>query len=278
MAASAILFAVMSVFVKRSTEGGATPAEVTFVRFLSGLVTVGVLWITGRAQIKATRPLLLAGRGFFGAIAILFFFYSIAHTSLSKANLLSYMWVIYAPLLAALLIRERLSADLAVLLLLSFGGIWLITNPTLEGFGFGEFAGLMAAIFSAIAVVIIRELRRDHSAATIFLSLCSFGTLIGLGSMLLGPEKSTGHPVLPLLGVGITSTAAQLMMTYAYRWCTAAEGSILAMLTPAFGVAFGWMIFGDPITWRMLLGGALILGSGIYLTLRPVDSGVGAET
>jgi drug/metabolite transporter (DMT)-like permease len=41
------------------------------------------------------------------------------------------------------------------------------------------------------------------------------------------------------------------------------------MLEVPTTVAFGVCYLGEPLTWRLLLGGALILGASFYVTVRP---------
>src|SRR3546814_12463584 len=41
----------------------------------------------------------------------------------------------------------------------------------------------------------------------------------------------------------------------------ASRASTVTYLVPLFGVAWAWMLIGEPLTWAMAIAGAMILGS-----------------
>lgn len=270
---SSMSFAVMAVSVRVAGLHDIPGSETTLVRFLFGLAFLAVIHKSGRAQIKLHRRWLLAARGFFGGIAILLYFLSLAAakgegaTTLTNSVFLGNSYFIYAPLFGALLIRERLRPSTAVMVVVALFGLYLVAQPDLRGLRAGDFYGFFAGITSAVAIVIIRELRKTESAVSVFFSLCVFGATAGLIAMF------AQHPVWPdafgwrvLVLMGVSSTFGQLAMTYAMRWSGAGETGIIQMTTVVYSSTAGILLFGDPFSLRILLGAILVLAAGAYIS------------
>lgn len=270
---SSMSFAIMAVSVRVAGLRDIPGSETTLVRFLFGLAVLAVLNKSGRVQISLRRPWLLAARGFFGGIAILLYFLSLAAakgagaTTLTNSVFLGNSYFIYAPLFGALLIRERLRPSTGLMVVVALAGLYLVAQPDLRGLRAGDFYGFAAGITSAVAIVIIRELRKTEAAASVFFSLCVFGAAAGLIAMF------AHHPVWPdaagwwLLAVmGVSSTFGQLAMTYAMRWSGAGESGIIQMTTVVYSSTAGILLFGDPFSLRILVGAILVLAAGAYIS------------
>jgi drug/metabolite transporter (DMT)-like permease len=61
-------------------------------------------------------------------------------------------------------------------------------------------------------------------------------------------------------GVGAASVAAQLLMTYAYRWVTNLQAGVTAQLTVASSLLLGAGFLGERLTPLQLAGVALAVG------------------
>jgi drug/metabolite transporter (DMT)-like permease len=59
----------------------------------------------------------------------------------------------------------------------------------------------------------------------------------------------------------------QGLMTYAYRWCTTAEGGILSLLVIPLTAGLGVFCLGERLSSADWMGAGLILGSSAYVML-----------
>jgi drug/metabolite transporter (DMT)-like permease len=66
----------------------------------------------------------------------------------------------------------------------------------------------------------------------------------------------------------VIATVAQLLMTSAYRDVPAAEGSLLAFLTPVINAVLAVVIFGESFRPRALVGSLVVLAACLYVGLR----------
>ena len=278
LTASALCFAVMAVAVRIGGSHGIPGSETTLIRFLFGLATVGILHSSGAAKVVIRRIPLLAARGIFGGIAILLYFLSLSAakgpgaTSLTNGVFLGNSYFIYVPLIGALLIGERLCMSTAIAVISALGGLFLVAHPNLAHMRAGDTYGFLAGITSALAIVIIRELRKTEPAVAIFLSLCAFGSLVALFGMALEKPiwpNAMGWAILVLMG--ITSTIGQLLMTYALKFTPAGEAGIIQMTTVIYSSLAGVLWFGDPFNARIAIGALIVLASAAYISLRTQD-------
>jgi drug/metabolite transporter (DMT)-like permease len=59
----------------------------------------------------------------------------------------------------------------------------------------------------------------------------------------------------------------QLLMNHGFKYCKAAEGSLILMSEIVFAGVAGVLLFKDPVTYHFIVGGFLIIGSGVGLNL-----------
>lgn len=271
---SALLFAVMAVYVRIAGNRGIPGGETSLVRFTFGMITVILLHSLNISRLRFHRISLLAARGITGGIAILLYFLSLSAskgpegTPLTNSVLLGNSYFIFTPLLGALLIKERLRIDTVLMVIVSMAGMYLVIQPDFSDLRSGDLYGLLSSVFAAIAIIIVRELRGTESSIAIFFALCVIGALIStIVIAMQGFIVPTGSDWLILVIIGITSTGGQLAMTYAFRYARAGEGSLISMTTVIYASAAGIFWFGDPFNYMILAGAVLVLGSAAYISL-----------
>jgi drug/metabolite transporter (DMT)-like permease len=272
MLLSSVLFAIMGVLVKLAARDGVPAAESTFVRFVAGLVTVWLLSRSGVVRIAFHRRGLLLVRGLFGSVSAVLFFQSLAHTTLARATLLGYTYVIFSAFFSAIWLRERLGAASLLALAGAMGGIMLITGARFTSVNAGDLIALLSGLLGGIAITSIRELRKTESAYAIFGAFCAAGILT---SLLMAHDRWRalhGSTLLVLVGVALLATGGQLLMTAAYRHCSVALGGLLSLVTVVLAALTGLLFFAETVSLRTFLGTGLVLGAAAYLTVAEARS------
>lgn len=271
MLLSTVLFAWMGVLVKIAARAGVPAAESTFVRFAAGLLTVVLLAQRGVIQLRFHRRGLLLVRGLFGSVSAVLFFYSVAHTTLARATLLCYTYVIFSAIFSAIWLREPLGPGALLALAGSIGGVTLITGARWTAVNHGDLIALLSGLLGGIAITSIRELRKTESAYSIFAAFCAAGVVTSL-LMVHGVWRLPRAALPALAGLALLATGGQLLMTAAYRHCSVALGGLLSLLTVVLAALTGFVFFAEPISLRTLLGTSLVLGSAAYLTVAEARS------
>jgi drug/metabolite transporter (DMT)-like permease len=270
MLLAAACIGIQAYFVKLASEYTGA-AEIAFLRFLASYLIIRVAVAAGWIEVRLVNRKLVLARGVLGGIGNLLYFYAVAATRLSNAMVLLYTYPIFASLYAQWWQKKVLSWRMMVILLASFGGIYLIVDPSFDRLIGGDLLGVASGMTVGGAIVSLKESRKTDSAWTIFHYFNIAGMALSLplviGHWTLPPIESLG----PLAGVVVFSMLGQIWMTEAYRYTTTAEGSILSMFGAVVGSVMGFWFLSEPATPGFLFGALLVVISGIYLTARGSD-------
>ena len=276
MAASSLVFSAMSFLVPLTRPVSAS--IVTAARFVIGILVIGGLGLFGVIELKPVNKPWLVARGVFGAASAYLMYFGMVKLGLGMGTILAYTYPVFAALLAPLIIREKLHADVVAAVAVSFVGIWLVVNPTVGSAGAAGSVGgtmglyqllaLLGGVLSAVAVVAIRKLQTTDSPYMIYLAQCVFGMIV-VGYPTATSSFGFAIPLwLVLAGIGILATVAQLMMTRAYRDVPATEGSLLAFIVPVVNSILGIVVFGERMQTLTLAGALLVVCACAYVALR----------
>jgi drug/metabolite transporter (DMT)-like permease len=267
----------MSLLVK--VAGRALPSmELVLWR---GVLTLALSWgalrRAGIAPWGHDRRLLIA-RGVLGATALSCFYFSIVHVPLGEATLIQYMNPVFATILAAMFVGERIGVAEVACLAASLAGVVLIARPA---FLFGGHAGpippaylaiaLAGAFCSGAAYVIVRRMGTGEHPLVVVFYLPLLTVPLALPFAASEWRWPVGWEWLALVGIGITTQTAQVYLTRALQLERAARATATGYLQIVFAGAWGILILGErPSAWS-LVGALLIVGStlGLVATHRP---------
>ena len=289
MALSAFWFSLMSLGVKLA--GRRLPSqEVVLVR---GAITLALSWAAlRRAGLPArgatpARQAELVLRGVFGTAGLTCFYWSLTRLPLAEATLLQYTNPLWAALLAALVLGERVGRREALALGAGLAGVAMVVGPGLGALGGhtsgghtvggralgpgSALVGLAGAACSAAAYVVIRRMgaAEDPRRVTLYLPLVTVP--VALPAALLGGWVwPTAREWAVLAGVGASTQLAQTYMTRGLQRERAARATAVGYLQLVFAAAWGWLVFGDrPGAWTAA-GAVTIVGGTLALALgRP---------
>ena len=277
MLLASLLFAGMGVFAK--LLGSAMPSlEIVFFRNVFGVIGVGLSLLHTPLQGVGGKPWLLFFRGFVGFLALLCFFYDIAHIPLGEAMTYSKTSPIWTAIFAYIFLKERLSRLAWIAIVVGFVGIVLITDPFATPFDKYDLLGILSGIGAALAYTSVRELKRYYDTRAIVLSFMGVGTLGPLLLMAFSPFVQTdwldfmfGRFVVPegkiwvyIVAMGVLATMAQIFMTKAYGISKAGIVGTVSYSNILFSILFGILFLADPLPGFVeILGIILIILSGV---------------
>lgn len=272
-------FAITGAFAKILSDSMSS-VEVVFFRNITGLIVISYAIYKSPLKQIGGKPFLLFLRGFIGFLALLMYFYNIAHIPLAEAQTFSKTSPIFTALFSYFLLKEKLS-PLAILgIFVGFIGILFITGFDISNLSKTDWLGILSGIGAALAYTSIRELKNYYDIKMIVFSFMFIGSFGPILIMLIGefytnetfdfilapfviPQKGD---ILPILGLGIFATFSQIYMTKAY---SLAKGGIVGTIGYSniiFSIFLG-MLLGDSFpTQSILIGIFFIIVSGILVT------------
>jgi drug/metabolite transporter (DMT)-like permease len=225
-------------------------SEVAFVRFAFMLVPIAAVPRLARRALTFQRVDLLVYRGVFGGTAVLLYFLALSHIPVGIATLLNYTSPVFSVAFAALFLGEPVDRRLVIPLVAALSGMALAAGG---GGGAGAFlhagpwelAGVASAVLSGAALAAIRAARRTEGSWAIYGSFSLFGLLSTAPFALPGFVAPTPREWGLLAAVGGFSLAAQLLMTWAYRWVTNLQAGVISQLTVVLSLTLGAVFLGD---------------------------------
>ncbi len=278
MLIASFTFAIMGAFAKLASQNMSS-LEVVFFRNIAGVIIVGFAVLKKPMQHKGGKPLLLFFRGFMGFVALLAFFYNIAHISLGDAMTYSKTSPIFTAIFAWLFLNEKLSYKGWIAIFIGFIGILFITQPSGVGFSKYDFLGIFSGVGAALAYTSVRELKAYYDTRAIVLSFMIIGTLGPVLLFLVSPylnfpelDFMLGKFVMPhgivwvyVLAMGLFATISQVLMTKAYGETKAGIVGAVSYTNILFSILVG-LFLGDAFPSLITTFGiVLIVAAGIMV-------------
>jgi drug/metabolite transporter (DMT)-like permease len=265
MAASALLFSAMSAFVKLAGDR-LPPAEIVLIRVVLTLALS--YWLVARAGLSpwGTRRGALALRGFLGFLALSCYYVTLTRLPLADATTIHQLAPLFTALGAWALLGERVGWAAAAAIALGLGGVVLVANPTGENLdAIGLAAAVGGAFFSGMAYVTVRQLSRHEDPLVIVFYFPLVA--LPLAAAWAVPELvwPTAREWLVLVGVAVTTQAAQVCLTRGLSIERAGRASAVGYLQVALAVAWGIAFFGEAPAWTTIAGATLIVGGVVIV-------------
>ncbi len=233
------------------------------------LVIAYVAWRGAFGSLLRVRWSLHALRGVLGIAMLAMFTFGLRGLPLAEAYSIFFVAPLLITALSVPLLREKVGASrwiavaiglLGVLVVLRPGGAAMFTMAGLAVFG-----AALAYSISAITVRIVG--RTDSTESQIFwlMAMIALG-----GGALAAPEwvpVRIEHGWI-LLGIAVTGFLGQLAITEAFRHGEASAIAPFEYSALAWALGIDWLIWKTVPDAYMLVGAAIIIGSGVFLVRR----------
>ncbi len=200
-----------------------------------------------------------------GLTAMILYFTALGRIPIGQAVTLQYTAPLFVTLLSGKVLAERVSPDVALLVITAFAGIVLIVSPDLGSVEPDALLALGSGLFAALAYMYVRELRKTDSAASVvfwFAAASVAGSVVQAAPDLFSLDRQT---MAALIGIGIGAGGGQIGITLAYQKAKAAYVGAFSYLTVIVATFYGFTVFGETLSTADWIGGLLIIVSGIAL-------------
>ena len=211
------------------------------------------------------RQLLRAGLVVCG---MFLFLAGLRHLPLADAIALSFASPLFATVLAVIILRERVGLARSGALLVGFAGIVFMLRPGGSEFAWVALLPLVAAAFGALGDVITRQLCRSDSSSSILLVTTAAVCVAGLATAPFGWSPVDETALALLAFAGLLVALAQYCMIEALRYGEVTLIAPFRYMEMAWATLFGFLIFSTIPEVPVVLGAALVIGSGAYIFRR----------
>jgi len=262
--------------IMKSMAGDWPASALVALRFTIGAIGLAVLlWkLEGIEGFRVKRPLLHAARGLMMALAAVCFISAIFVMPLADAVAISFMAPIITALLSSIFLKEKMRPITWIVTFVAFAGVLIMLRPNVAEFGWAAVLPLVTATCMSILMIFNRMVsnQRSVTAAQFY---GAFWTSIFLfiiavtGHNLFPPMVIEGalsmRMLLSCVIVAILNTGCHFLLYVATMRSTAAAVAPIMYVQLIISSLISIYIFGDPLEPLAVLGGALIVLSGMVL-------------
>ena len=267
----AVAIATMFMLVKLASETGVALPETMFWRQATSIPII-IAWLAGSGRLRSLRTHRIgshARRGLIGMVGMFCNFSSVSLLPLAASTTLGFTAPLFAVLITGLVLRERVGPWRWTAVLAGFLGVIVIAQPGSVPIPLlGAIAGLTAGFLTAIISFLIRDLGKTESASSVVFWFAVTGTLVTALLLPFTMTAHTGFQWLLLIGVGVSGTVGQLLLTAALRIGSVATVIVMDYTMLIWASLFGWLIWDSIPPYATWLGAPLIILAGIVIAWR----------
>jgi len=247
------------------------PIQIAFSRFLFGFLTILPFAIRGgRAAFRTKIPLKHGVRVIFGAGGVAASFAAVGMMPLADAMAIAWTSPIFAMGFAILVLKEKLVPLRWLAAAVGFAGVIVMTRPGASVLQPGAMIALLSAVLVGAEVVTIRILAQTDRPLTILVINNLAGLIVSGLAALPFLQMPTAEQMPYLVGVGSIMVCGQLLFLKA---AAIGEANFIAPFyysTLLYAGLFGLLFFGEVPGLHLLIGGGMIVASGLAIALiRP---------
>jgi drug/metabolite transporter (DMT)-like permease len=203
----------------------------------------------------------------------------LAHTAASVSGFVTGLYVVATPLLAAVLLRTRITALTWAAVVLATAGLGVLTLDGLA-LGYGEAITLVAAVLYGLHIVALGAWSTPGDA--LGMSILQVLVIAAICLVATVPDglvlPSTTRDWLSVLYMALFAGALALVaQTWAQAHLAPTRAAIVMSMEPVFAATFAVGLGGESLTWRLLTGGAMVVAAMLVVEAgprRPVEGEV----
>jgi S-adenosylmethionine uptake transporter len=217
--------------------------------------------------IDPRRPWLQGLRVLCAAVDTFAFYYATRTMPLADVMTFYMATPLITTALSALLLGEKVERFRWIAVLIGFLGVLIALRPSPHMFSWGAPIALFGATSFALSQTLTRELRGIHWLPLVFWQFVG-GGLIGAATV---PWAWTTPGFFDLALMFLVGVVAMACFICIVRALALAPASVLAPLQYSailWAAILGWLIWRDAPTLPIIVGNAVIIGSGLYVAAR----------
>jgi len=233
---------------------------------LGSLALMPLLWRERRQFPLSLWPKLALIGAINSALPFLLFAWAAQRAPAGVGAITNAMTVLFTALVGFLFFGEKIGSRRAVALVAGFAGVVVLASSKVAGasIGWAVAAGATASFLYGIGINLVRRHLTGLPPAAVASATLGSAALLTLPfAIATWPQAAVPMQSwisAALLGVLCTGFAFVLYYRLIAR-IGAARASTVTYLIPLFGVAWAWLLLDEPLTLKMGIAGALILGS-----------------
>jgi drug/metabolite transporter (DMT)-like permease len=232
-----------------------------FSRFL--VASLVMLLANPRVITRLNREILTKGSVIGTALGLGYIFQTLGldRTTPAITGFITGLYVVLTPLIAALLLKERLTKQAWFYIVLATAGL-AVLSVSGWSIGTGEFFVLISALLFAVHILLLSQWSKKFDAyALTFVQLATCALVSGIPASINGfsaPPDFQVWSVVVFTAVFATFFAF-VIQTWAQARISATKVAVILTMEVVFAALFSVALGAEPLTLRIVLGGSMVL-------------------
>ena len=243
--------------------------EAVFFRAFSGsIISLYLVYHSGINSIKTKKPVRHFVRAFSAVGCVVLYIFGIKYLLLSENIAIAHSAPIIAALLAVPILGEKIGIHRMLAIVIGFIGVLVIVKPGTDLFQLKSLLPIGSAFFMASVYLTTRSLMNTESSTSIvfyYSFALLFTSLIFFPSDFVIPDTFN---LFLALSLGIMGSMGHYFMSQAARHADVAVTSPFEYSSFIFVGVMAYLFFYEIPSQSVVLGGALIILSGVYVAYR----------
>jgi drug/metabolite transporter (DMT)-like permease len=243
-------------------------AEVLFFRALGSLAICALLILprTGWSVFRTKRLAAHIGRNTTQGAAQGFLILALGLMPLAGVVAINFSAPIFAALFAALYLRERIGGARRLALVTGFLGVLVVASPGADTFRLGALFAIANAVLYGSVTAAVRGLSATESAETLTMyQMVCLTVLFAAALPAFGFVLPSGAQTGALIVNGVFNGIGQYWWTRALSLAPPAAVGPFYYFSLVWALILGFLFWGDVPMLPLLLGSAIVVGSGLVL-------------
>jgi len=263
-------FTVMNTFAKMLSTNHSV-IEIAFYRNLIAVVPFLIMiFVFGRREILVIRskPSLVGIRAIIGTISLVATFAAYSLMPMADTTALLFTASLFIPVLGVFFLKESVGPYRWSAVIIGFIGVVIMSHPSGDVYTLGILVAMFAALLHAVLQIILRYLGPYESPETISFYFFAIGIVLTALPMPFIAIRPTMAEVPLLIGVGLSGTAAQWLLSIAFHNARAAIVTVFNYSSIVWATLFGWMIWNEWPLPTVIAGATVVIASNILMIWR----------
>ena len=201
--------------------------------------------------------------------ALLFLTYALQtigmlYTTASKSAFYSGLAVLFVPMLLFIFYKSKMNVNTLISITFAFIGLFLLSfSGNVFSFNIGDFMTVLNSVSYAVLLLLTSGYVRNYEATQLSIIQMYIVSILGFAAALIFDRWDTPMSLLSfnsLIFSAVLCTAfAFWMQAIAQKFTSASHVALIFTMEPVFGAFTSWLLLGENLGFKGLLGGGLII-------------------
>lgn len=265
-----VAFLVLNDAIAKLLTDRYDPVQIVFLRNVIAvpLIAATVLLLRGAHALRTRHLALHAMRGLLMLLGAYLYFTSLSFMPLAEATALIFSAPIFITALSVPLLGEAVGWRRWGAVLLGFIGVLIVVQPDAAGFQPASLLPVGAAFLYALFMISARWIGPGEGLWTMMLFVVLFPMLYAAPFALRAWTAVQADDLWLFVAIAILGSLGITLIGQAFRLAPAAVVAPFDYTALIWATLLGWLIWGDLLALRTVVGALIIAASGIVIVVR----------